>query len=78
MDSVYDYRVLLGLRNAWLQHKTQQATKVKPTEKKAAARTARPGTSNVPKTTTPVKRARQKLAKTGKVQDAAKLFEQII
>ena len=78
MDSVYDYRVLLGLRNAWLQHKTVQATKVKPTEKKAAARTARPGTSNVPKTKTPVKRARQKLAKTGKVQDAAKLFEQII
>ena len=78
MDSVYDYRVLLGLRNAWLQHKTQQATKVKPTEKKAVARTARPGTSNVPKTTTPVKRARQKLAKTGKVQDAAKLFEQLI
>jgi len=78
MDSVYDYRVLLGLRNAWLQHKTQQATKVKPTEKKAAARTARPGTSNVPKSTTPVKKARQRLAKTGKVQDAAKLFEQII
>ena len=78
MDSVYDYRVLLGLRNAWLQHKTQQATKVKPTEKKAAARTARPGTSNVPKSTTPVKKARQKLAKTGKVQDAAKLFEQIL
>jgi len=78
MDSVYDYRVLLGLRNAWLQHKTQQATKVKPTEKKAAARTARPGTSNVPKSTTPVKRAKQRLAKTGKVQDAAKLFEQII
>ncbi len=78
MDSVYDYRVLLGLRNAWLQHKTQQATKVKPTEKKAAARTARPGTSNVPKSTTPVKKAKQRLAKTGKVQDAAKLFEQLI
>ena len=78
MDSVYDYRVLLGLRNGWLHHKTVKATKVKPTEKKAAARTARPGTSNVPKSTTPVKKARQKLAKTGKVQDAAKLFEQII
>jgi len=58
--------------------KTLKATKVKPTEKKAAARTARPGTSNVPKSTTPVKKARQKLAKTGKVQDAAKLFEQIL
>ena len=78
MDSVYDYRVLLGLRNAWLQQKTVEATKKKPTEKKAVARTARPGTSNVPKTSTPVKKARQKLAKTGKVQDAAKLFEQII
>ena len=78
MDSVYDYRVLLGLRNAWMHDKTLKATKVKPTEKKAVARTARPGTSNVPKTTTPVKKARQKLAKTGKVQDAAKLFEQII
>jgi hypothetical protein len=78
MDSVYDYRVLLGLRNAWMHDKTLKATKVKPTEKKAVARTARPGTSNVPKTTTPVKKARQKLAKTGKVQDAAKLFEQLI
>ena len=78
MDSVYDYRVLLGLRNAWMYDKTLKATKVKPTEKKAAARTARPGTSNVPKSTTPVKKARQKLAKTGKVQDAAKLFEQIL
>jgi len=78
MDSVYDYRVLLGLRNGWLHHKTLKATKVKPTEKKAAARSARPGTSNVPKSTTPVKKARQKLAKSGKVQDAAKVFEQLI
>ena len=78
IDAVYDYRQLMGLRNGWLYNKTQQATKVKPTEKKAAARTARPGTSNVPKSTTPVKRAKQRLAKTGKVQDAAKLFEQII
>jgi len=78
IDAVYDYRQLMGLRNGWLYNKTQQATKVKPTEKKAAARTARPGTSNVPKSTTPVKRAKQRLAKTGKVQDAAKLFEQLI
>lgn len=78
MDAVYDYRVLLGLRNGWLHHKTLKATKVKPTEKKAAARTARPGTSNVPKTTTPVKKARQKLAKSGKTKDAAKVFEQLI
>jgi|TARA_Y100000033_G_scaffold17380_1_gene16288 hypothetical protein len=78
MDQVYDYRHLLGLRNAWMYDKTLKATKVKPTEKKAVARTARPGTSNVPKSASPVKKAKQRLAKSGKVQDAAKLFEQII
>ena len=78
INNVVDYRQLLILRDAWLNHKTQLATKKKPTEKKAVARTARPGTSNVPKTSAPLKKARQTLAKTGKVQDAAKLFEQII
>ena len=78
INNVVDYRQLLILRDAWLNHKTQQATKKKPTEKKAAARVAKPGTSNAPKTSAPLKRARQTLAKTGKVQDAAKLFEQII
>ena len=56
MDQVYDYRHLLGLRNAWMYDKTLKATKVKPTEKKAVARTARPGTSNVPKSASPVKK----------------------
>ncbi len=74
---VYDYRALLGLRNAWLNSKTVEATKKKPTQK-APARVARPGTTNRPKTTAPVKKAKQKLAKTGKIQDAAKVFEQII
>ncbi len=78
INNVVDYRQLLILRDAWLNHKTQLATKKKPTEKKAVARTARPGTSNAPKTSAPLKKARQTLAKTGKVQDAAKLFEQII
>lgn len=78
IDNVIDYRQLLGLRNGWLHHKTITATKVNPTEKKAAVRSARPSTSNAPKTATPVKKARQKLAKSGKVQDAAKLFEQLI
>jgi hypothetical protein len=78
MDQVYDYRHLLGLRNAWMYDKTLKATKVKPTEKKAVARTARPGTSNVPKSASPVRKAKQRLAKSGSVQDAAKLFEQII
>jgi hypothetical protein len=77
IQQVYDYRALLGLRNAWLNSKTVEATKKKPTQK-APARVARPGTTNRPKSAAPVKKAKQRLAKSGKVQDAAKVFEQLI
>ena len=77
MDAVYDYRALLGLRNAWLQSKTVKAVKKKPTEK-AKARVARPGTTNRPRSVAPVKKAKQRLAKTGKPSDAAKVFEQML
>jgi len=77
MDTIYDYRALLGLRNAWLNDKTVQATKKKPTEK-APARVARPGAVTKIKSVTPAKRAKQRLAKTGKTSDAAKVFEQML
>ena len=77
MDAIYDYRALLGLRNAWLNSKTVEATKKKPTQK-APARVARPGTTTRKKSVAPAKRATQVLAKTGKVQDAAKVFEQFL
>ena len=77
MDAIYDYRALLGLRNAWLNSKTVEATKKKPTQK-APARVARPGTTSRKKSIAPAKRAKQVLAKTGKVQDAAKVFEQFL
>jgi len=77
MDTIYDYRALLGLRNAWLNDKTVQATKKKPTEK-APARVARPGAVTKIKSVAPVKRAKQRLAKTGKTSDAAKVFEQML
>lgn len=77
MDQVYDYRILLGLRNSWLHDKTVKATKKKPTQK-AASRVARPGTVNQVKKTTPLKKSQQTLAKSGKVQDAAKVFENLI
>jgi hypothetical protein len=73
MDSIYDYRALLGLRNAWLNNKTVEATKKKPTEK-APARVARPGAVTKVKSVAPAKRAKQRLAKTGKTSDAAKVF----
>jgi hypothetical protein len=77
MDSIYDYRALLGLRNAWLNNKTVEATKKKPTEK-APARVARPGSTRKVKSVAPAKRAKQRLAKTGKTSDAAKVFEQML
>ena len=77
MDAIYDYRALLGLRNAWLNSKTVEATKKKPTQK-APARVARPGSTSRKKSIAPAKRAKQVLAKTGKVQDAAKVFEQFL
>ena len=77
VDQIYDYRALLGLRNAWLNSKTVEATKKKPTQK-APARVARPGTVNRKKSVAPVKKAKQRLAKTGKTSDAAKVFEQML
>ena len=77
VDSVYDYRALLGLRKAWLNDKIAETVKKKPTQK-APARVARPGTVTKKKSVTPVRRAKQRLAKSGKVQDAAKVFEQLI
>jgi hypothetical protein len=77
MDAIYDYRALLGLRNAWLNSKTVEATKKKPTQK-SPSRVARPGSSTRKKSLAPAQRAKQVLAKTGKVQDAAKVFEQFL
>jgi len=77
INSVYDWRALLGLRKAWLSDKIAETVKKKPTQK-APARVARPGTSNKRKSVAPVKRAKQRLAKSGKLQDAAKVFEQLI
>jgi len=62
ISQVYDYRALLGLRNAWLNSKTVEATKKRPTQK-APARVARPGSSTRKKSIAPVKRAKQVLAK---------------
>jgi len=77
INSVYDWRALLGLRKAWLSDKIAENVKKKPTQK-APARVARPGTTNKRTTVTPAKKAKQRLAKTGKVQDAAKVFEQLL
>ena len=76
---MYDYRLLMGLRNSWMQNKTQKAVKKKPTQKASARnRVAKPGSVSRKKTSTPLKKSKARLAKSGKVQDAAKVFEQLI
>ncbi len=77
INQVYDYRALLGLRGAWLHHQTGKAIKKKPVEK-APARVGKPGSANKPKTATPLKKAKQRLAKSGKLRDAAKVFENLL
>lgn len=79
IDQVYDYRLLLGLRDAYRFSKTKKAVRKKPAEKSSTkTRVAKPGSVTRKKTSTPLKRSKQRLAKSGKVQDAAKVFEQII
>tara|TARA_R100000773_G_C4218252_1_gene116735 strand:- start:104 stop:1129 length:1026 start_codon:yes stop_codon:yes gene_type:complete len=77
MDQVYDYRALLGLRNAWLQSQTATAAKKKPTQK-ASVRAGKPGASTRKVSVAPEKKLRQRLAKSGKTADAAKVFEQML
>ena len=77
INQVYDYRALLGLRGAWLHHQTGKAIKKKPVEK-APARVGKPGSANKPRSATPLKKAKQRLAKTGKLRDAAKVFENLL
>ena len=79
INQVYDYRLLLGLRNSWMQNKTQKAVKKKPTQKASARnRVGKPGSVTRKNSSTSLKRSKKRLAKTGKVHDAAKVFEQLI
>ena len=78
VNSVTDYRFILLLRDASLYNKQKTALKKKPTQAKARTKLAKPGTSNRIKQTSSVKKAQQRVAKTGKVSDAANYFEKII
>jgi hypothetical protein len=78
LDQVFDHRVFLMLRKAML-FDAAQAAKPALTEKIDAVRAATPGPSdrNRPKVTE-VTRAKQRLAKTGRVEDAALAIESLI
>ena len=78
VNAVTDYRFILLLRDASLYNKQKTALKKKPTQAKARTKLAKPGTSNRVKPTSSVKKAQQRVAKTGRVSDAANYFEKII
>jgi len=78
IGAVSDYRLILLMRDASLYHKQQSAIKKKPTVAKSRRKVAKPGASNNIKPTTSLKKAKQQVAKSGKVSDAANYFEQIL
>ena len=77
ISQIFDHRAVLGIRKAMLYDKMQETTKKKPVVS-TRAKVARPGASNVKVTQPKSKQARQKLAKSGSMHDAAKVFESML
>lgn len=77
ISRVYDHRLILLLRDAAAH---RRAEKAKPEVKKKIeqVRVAAPGPKSSRKPVTEVTKAKQRLAKTGRVEDAAKAFEQML
>lgn len=79
LNNVADHRAVLMLRKAMLYDKLMsKRADIKPTAKSAAP-TLRPGAATtVPKAVSDVTRAKQRLAKSGSIQDAKNAFEAIL
>lgn len=80
LASVADPRAVVLLRKAMMYDRMQERrSKIAPA-KKPATPVLKPGPAATPSTkkTSDVTRAKQRLAKTGKVRDAAKLFESLL
>lgn len=77
LKSVYDHRLVLILRKAGLYDKmVSKAQGIKPVHN--GPRTAKPGAAGRVSTTTESTRAKQRLAKTGRVDDAASAIELLL
>jgi DNA repair exonuclease SbcCD ATPase subunit len=77
LKSVYDHRLVLILRKAGLYDKmVSKAQGIKPVHN--GPRTAKPGAAGRVSTTTEATRAKQRLAKTGRVDDAASAIELLL
>lgn len=77
LKSVYDHRLVLLLRKAGLYDQmVSKAKGIKPVHN--GPRTAKPGAAGRVSTTTEAVRAKQRLAKTGRVDDAASAIELLL
>lgn len=79
VDQIVDHRAVLVLRKAMAYDQLQQGkAQLKEKRQPPAARTAAPGSSSRIAVQSEAKKARQRLAKTGSVRDAAAVFESLL
>lgn len=74
LNSTYDHRAVMALYKA-MQYDNLMSNKPQPVAPKGPKTVAAGSAASTPKSTNEVTRARQRLAKTGKVADAAALME---
>jgi hypothetical protein len=79
LANITDHRAVVALRKAYMYDRLMSnKAKVKPVQKPSAP-TLKPGAASAaPKKNAELTRAKQRLAKTGRVQDAATAFENIL
>lgn len=79
LNSIYDHRAVAVLHRAWKYDQLLQKRQAATAKIQAAPRVLAPGAANtVPRRTTELTKAKQRLAQTGSVQDAAGLFEKFL
>lgn len=81
MQGIYDHRAVVLMRKAMLYDQaTDKRKELRPAKKKGATKTARPGTPSTPgsKQRKAAERQRERLAKSGRPQDAAALIESLL
>jgi hypothetical protein len=77
LAQVYDHRAVVTLWKA-MRYDEMQSKRPKPSTSKAPAPAPAGTPSSAPRSTNDLTRAKQRLAKTGRVRDAAAIFEKII
>jgi hypothetical protein len=79
LANITDHRAVVALRKAYLYDKLMSRKgDVKPKPRPNAAPVLKPGAANATKRTGELTKAKQRLAKTGSVNDAASAFESIL